>query len=174
MSASKGTSDIRPEILIDVFSEEDWSAISQIYQEGISTQMATFETQIPSWETWNASHLTSCRLKAIHDKTIVGWASLSPVSKRIVYKGVAEVSIYITSKLRGFGIGKLLLTSLIKKSEQEGFWSLQASIFPQNKASIALHKSVGFREIGYRENVSKLDDIWYDNILMERRSKIIT
>ncbi|WP_025741270.1 GNAT family N-acetyltransferase [Aquimarina pacifica] len=158
---------------IATFSEQDWPVISAIYKEGITTGQATFETKVPTWKLWNTTHLTSCRLKATLNNNTVGWAALSPVSKREVYHGVAEVSIYITSKLRGFGIGKLLLSTLIKKSEQEGFWSLQASIFSQNKVSIALHKSLGFREIGYKEKIAKLNNTWYDNTILERRSKLI-
>ncbi|WP_074405502.1 GNAT family N-acetyltransferase [Aquimarina megaterium] len=160
-------------IKIAYFTEEDWPAISAIYKEGIDTGVATFETQLPTWKAWDISHSKPCRIKAIRKNTIAGWAALSPTSKREVYKGVAEVSIYITQKYRGLGIGKLLLSKLIEESEKAGFWTLQAGIFRNNKASIDLHKSLGFREIGYREKVAKLDDIWHDNILLERRSKII-
>ncbi len=158
-------------IQILAFTQSDWPEISGIYKEGIDTGIATFETTVPSWEKWNALHIQSCRLKAILDTTIVGWAALSPTSKRKVYSGVAEVSIYITAKYQKLGVGKLLLSHLIKESEKEGFWTLQAGIFSQNKASIALHRSLGFREIGYREKVGKLNDIWYDNTLLEKRSK---
>ncbi len=161
------------DIAITNFTEEDWPVISEIYRQGIATGVATFETQIPSWEQWDAAHSTSCRLKAEMNNEIAGWAALSPVSKREVYRGVAEVSIYIASNFRKLGIGKLLLQHLIKESEAEGFWTLQAGIFSQNKASIALHKALGFREIGFREKVAKLHDIWYDNTLLERRSKKI-
>lgn len=161
------------DIAITNFTQEDWPVISEIYRQGIATGVATFETQIPSWEQWDAAHSTSCRLKAEMNNEIAGWAALSPVSKREVYRGVAEVSIYIASNFRKLGIGKLLLQHLIKESEAEGFWTLQAGIFSQNKASIALHKALGFREIGFREKVAKLHDIWYDNTLLERRSKKI-
>ncbi|GAA4276674.1 GNAT family N-acetyltransferase [Aquimarina mytili] len=160
-------------IQITYFTKADWLAISSIYKEGIDTQVATFENQIPTWETWDMAHIKSCRLKAIIKGEIVGWAALSPTSKREVYKGVAEVSIYIASKYRNLGIGKLLLSRLIEKSEEAGFWTLQASIFSTNIASITLHKSLGFREIGYREKIGKLNDIWYDNTILERRSKTI-
>lgn len=161
-------------IQITSFTQNDWPIISAIYQEGIDTGIATFETKVPSWEAWNATHIKSCRIKAVSKDKTVGWASLSPTSRREVYKGVAEVSIYITSKYQNLGIGKLLLSALINESEKEGFWTLQASIFSQNTPSIALHKSLGFREIGYREKVGKLNDIWYDNTILERRSKLIT
>ncbi len=161
-------------VQIEHFSKSDWPKISTIYKEGIATGIATFETNIPSWETWDASHIASCRLKAVINYETVGWVALSLASKREVYKGVAEVSIYITTKFRNLGIGALLLSALIEESEKQGFWTLQAGIFSQNKSSIALHKSLGFREIGFREKIGKLDNIWYDNIILERRSKKIT
>lgn len=160
-------------IKIEYFVSKDWPVISAIYQEGIRTEMATFETKIPTWEQWDASHLKPCRIKAITEDTIIGWAALSPASKREVYSGVAEVSIYITSKYRNLGVGKLLLSRLIEDSEKMGFWTLQAGIFSENKASIALHKQLGFREIGYREKIAKLNNKWYDNTILERRSKKI-
>ncbi|WP_438710444.1 N-acetyltransferase family protein [Aquimarina muelleri] len=155
------------------FTKQDWIAVSQIYKEGIATGIATFETQIPTWNDWNALHIKTCRIKAFNDNTIIGWTALSPTSKRNTYKGVAEISIYISTKHRNLGIGKILLEKLINESEKAGFWSLQASIFSDNKASIALHKSLGFREIGYREKIGKLNNIWYDNTILERRSEII-
>ncbi|GAA4111266.1 GNAT family N-acetyltransferase [Aquimarina addita] len=158
------------EIKIQPFDISDWSIISVIYQEGIDTKMATFETKIPTWEQWDLAHAKSCRLKAIMNNKIVGWAALSPISKRQVYKGVGEVSIYILSKYRNQGIGKSLLSALISESEKVGFWSLQASIFNTNKASLQLHTSMGFRIIGYKEKIGKLDDIWYDNTILEKRS----
>lgn len=161
-------------IQITNFSKQDWKDISGIYKEGIDTGIATFETTVPTWELWDKSHINSCRLKAVLDTETVGWAALAPTSKREVYKGVAEVSIYITSKHRNLGIGKLLLTNLIKESEKEGFWTLQASIFSNNSASIKLHSSLGFRIIGYREKIAKSNHIWYDNTILERRSKKIT
>ncbi|MFD2563877.1 GNAT family N-acetyltransferase [Aquimarina rubra] len=155
------------------FDQSDWTDVSRIYKEGINTGIATFETKVPVWEQWNQTHIQSCRLKAVLNNEIVGWAALAPTSKREVYKGVAEVSIYITSKYRNLGIGKLLLTKLIEDSEQEGFWTLQAGIFSNNTASIQLHTSLGFRIIGYREKVGKLQETWYDNTILERRSKKI-
>ncbi|WP_299246068.1 GNAT family N-acetyltransferase [uncultured Aquimarina sp.] len=163
---------MNPEIVIHPFNQSDWSDISRIYKEGIATGMATFETQVPDWNQWDQSHIKSCRLKAVINNQIVGWAALAPTSKRDVYKGVVEVSIYITSKSRNLGIGKLLLAKLIEESEQKGFWTLQAGIFSNNTASIKLHTSLGFRIIGYREKIGKLKDIWYDNTILERRSKL--
>ncbi|AXT57621.1 N-acetyltransferase family protein [Aquimarina sp. AD1] len=164
---------MKSKIEILTFSEEDWQDIAKIYKEGIDTGMATFETKIPKWEQWNQVHIRSCRLKAVLNNEIIGWAALAPVSTRDVYRGVAEISIYITSNRRNLGVGKLLLTKLIEESEKKGFWTLQAGIFSNNKASIHLHTSLGFRVIGYREKIGKLSNIWYDNTILERRSKTI-
>ena len=161
------------QIKILTFNEVDWQDIAKIYKEGMATGMATFETSIPNWDQWNQTHIPACRLKAVLNNKIIGWAALAPTSKREVYKGVAEVSIYITSNCRNLGVGKLLLSKLIEESEKEGFWTLQAGIFSNNLASIQLHVSLGFRVIGYREKVGKLNQIWYDNTILERRSKII-
>jgi len=152
---------------------DDWSLVSQIYKEGIATGFATFEKSIPSYKSWNSAHMQSCRIVAIENKTILGWAALSPVSSRCVYGGVAEVSVYISEKHRGKGVGKLLIQSLIEKSESEGIWTLQSGIFPENEGSIRLHEKAGFRRIGKRERVGRLDGIWKDNVLFERRSKTV-
>lgn len=152
---------------------QDWQAISKIYKQGINTGIATFETEVPSWEQWDNSHLKIDRLAAWSTNNIVGWAALSPVSDRCVYGGVAEVSVYVDTNYNGKGIGTQLLEHLIALSENEGIWTLQAGIFRENKASIQLHKKVGFREIGYREKIGKRNGIWYDNTILERRSKII-
>lgn len=151
----------------------DWEAVSNIYTEGIATGFATFETNTPSYQAWDAAHMTSCRIVAIENKKILGWASLSPVSSRCVYGGVAEVSVYVGSDSRGKGVGKLLMESLIKESEAAGLWTLQSGIFPENKGSIELHRKVGFRYIGKRERVGKLDGVWKDNLLFERRSDTV-
>ncbi|MEN8790223.1 MAG: N-acetyltransferase family protein [Flavobacteriaceae bacterium] len=149
----------------------DWPAVSEIYGQGIETGFATFETEIPSYDTWNQNHLPSCRLVAERGEILAGWAALSPVSGRCVYGGVGEISVYVGKEHRGFGIGKLLLKHLILESEKQGLWTLQAGIFPENKASIKLHEIVGFRKIGFREKVGKLHGVWKDNLLFERRSK---
>lgn len=151
----------------------DWQDVAQIYKEGIATGMATFETSVPSWDVWNASHLATCRFVAIENNGIVGWAALTPVSSRCVYAGVAEVSVYVTESARGKGIGKLLLKNLILASEKEGYWTLQAGIFTENKASVRIHESLGFRVVGKRERIGKLHNVWKDNYLLERRSKKI-
>ncbi|MCJ7465727.1 MAG: N-acetyltransferase family protein [Maribacter sp.] len=154
-------------------TKKDWSAVSRIYGEGIATGFATFETNIPSYEDWDKAHLKSCRVVAVNGHYILGWAALSPVSSRCVYGGVGEVSVYIAEKNRGFGIGKLLLTALIDLSEKEGLWTLQSGIFPENEGSIRLHENVGFRRIGKRERIGQLKGIWKDNLLFERRSRLV-
>ena len=165
-------------------SPELWPAVREIYREGIATGNATFETDLPDWEKWDSSHLKVCRLVAITTtgegttglpelpgKVIVlGWAALSPVSTRHVYCGVAEVSVYVAAAARGRGVGSALMQALVVASEINGIWTLQAGIFPENKASIALHKSCGFREVGIRRQIAKLGDSWRDVLLLERRS----
>jgi len=151
----------------------DWPDVRQIYWEGIQTGHATFEENPPDWATWDASHLKVCRLVARANGAVVGWAALSPVSSRCVYAGVAEVSIYVGEKARGQGVGRRLLQSLIDASEQEGFWTLQSGIFPENTASVALHKKLGFREVGRRERIGRLNGAWRDVLLLERRSSVV-
>lgn len=150
-----------------------YPAIAQIYAEGLETGIATFETKVPSWEAWDSSHLSHCRLGAFENETLLGWTALSPVSTRQVYSGVAELSIYINASARGTGVGKFLLKHLIECSEANGIWTLQAGIFSENNASISLHQKCGFRIIGYREKIAQRDGKWYDNTLMERRSTIV-
>jgi phosphinothricin acetyltransferase len=157
-------------VTIDKMAPDDWPAVRDIYLEGIATGNATFETDAPEWEQWNASHLEHCRLVARDGERVLGWAALSPVSRRKVYAGIAEVSIYVAAEAQGRGIGKLLLQSLIEDSETHGLWTLQTGIFPENAPSIALHKACGFREVGLRRRIGKLGDRWRDVVLMERRS----
>lgn len=152
---------------------EHWPAVEAIYVQGIATKNATFETESPGWDNWNARHHVHSRFVAINDQQVLGWAALSPVSSRNVYAGVAEASIYVAEVAQGKGIGKALLTALVECSEQNGIWTLQASIFPENTASIALHKSCGFREVGYREKIARLAGIWRNTIILERRSRKI-
>jgi len=152
----------------------DWPEVARIYQEGISTGLATFETMVPDYQSWDKSHIKECRLIAEAEKKIVGWAVLSPVSGRCVYGGVAEVSVYIDKITRGKGVGKALMSKLIEESEKAGYWTLQSGIFPENEASIKLHEKVGFRFLGKREKVAKTHQgIWKDNLLFERRSKTV-
>jgi L-amino acid N-acyltransferase YncA len=150
-----------------------YPAVSRIYLEGIATGNATFQTEAPSWEEWDISHLSHCRVAAFEGDEMAGWAALSPVSSRCVYGGVAEVSIYIGEKFRGKGIGKALFNELINESEAIGLWTLQAGIFPENTGSIKLHEQCGFRIIGYREKIGKMNNTWRDNIIMERRSRVV-
>lgn len=146
------------------------ASILAIYQEGISTGNATFQTAAPEWQEWDQSHIKSCRLVAIKDDKVVGWAALTPVSGRSVYAGVAEVSVYVTGSAHGQGIGKALLQELIEQSEQNNFWTLQAGIFPENTPSIKIHESCGFRIVGRRERIGKMGNTWRDTLLLEKRS----
>ncbi|MGI9067531.1 MAG: GNAT family N-acetyltransferase [Pyrinomonadaceae bacterium] len=160
-------------IHISTLTANDWEFVNSIYLEGIGTAQATFETRAPTWAEWNSNHLTAPRLVATSEEQIVGWAALTPVSSRAVYAGVAEVSVYVANDRRGKGVGRALLETLVVESEKNAFWTLQASIFPENVASLALHKSCGFREVGRRERIGKMNGVWRDTILMERRSKLI-
>ena len=160
-------------IEIREMAAEDWEPVRAIYLAGIATRQATFETEAPTWTDWNKPHLPAPRLVAVSDEEIAGWAALSPVSARPVYAGVAEVSVYVGEKMRGRGVGTLLLEALVKESEKIGVWTLQASIFPENAASVSLHKSFGFRQVGTRERIGKMKGVWRDTVLFERRSKLV-
>lgn len=157
----------------EAISEDNYPVVSQIYQNGLDTGIASFETKAKPWNEWNDHYLPFGRLVMRDDHGIYAWAALSPVSTREVYCGVAEVSIYMHADARGKGLGRQLFNQLIEVSEANGIWTLQSSIFPQNKRSIALHRSCGFREIGYRERIAVRDGIWYDNVLFERRSPVV-
>ncbi|WKB35632.1 N-acetyltransferase family protein [Terrilactibacillus sp. S3-3] len=162
------------EYRIDDMQPADWDQVKDIYLEGIKTGIATFQTECPSWDNWNQNHIDSCRLVARSGNTVLGWAALSPTSSRKCYAGVAEVSIYISGKYKGKGIGTALLKSVVRISEDKGFWTLQSAIIRENAASIALHQKCGFRELGIREKVAKMENgKWHDVVLMERRSKRI-
>ena len=152
---------------------ENWPAVREIYREGIATGNATFESELPDWEKWDNNHRQDCRLIARKEEQVLGWAALSPVSGRRVYSGVAEVSVYVAAAARGTGVGKSLLQALIAESELHGIWTLQAGIFRENAASVALHKSCGFREVGVRQRIGKLGGTWRDVLLLERRSATI-
>jgi L-amino acid N-acyltransferase YncA len=152
-----------------------WPAVKAIYQEGIATGNATFQTAAPEWTAWDAAHLPHSRLVALCDpepSLVVGWAALSPVSARAVYAGVAEVSVYIASGQRGRRIGEALLGTLITESERNGIWTLQAGIFPENIASLRIHARCGFRQVGYRERIGQMHGVWRDTVLVERRSRL--
>jgi len=150
----------------------DWDRVRQIYLEGIASGNATFEKDAPAWKEWDASHRRDCRLVARVGGEVLGWAALSPVSSRCVYEGVAEVSVYVGAGARGRGIGRLLLSTLVESSERAGVWTLQAGIFPENVASIELHKKLGFRLVGVREKLGRMNGRWRDVALMERRSTV--
>lgn len=159
---------------IDVMKASDWEQVKNIYLEGIKTGIATFQTEAPAWKNWDRGHLNSCRLVARSQNEILGWVALSPTSSRDCYKGVVEVSIYVDEKYKGQGIGTMLLTELIKQSEENDIWTLYCSIIRENTASIKMHKKCGFREIGIREKIAKMSDgVWHDTVLMERRSNTV-
>jgi len=152
---------------------EHWPAVRAIYEEGIATRNATFETSVPTWRAWNASHLAFARLVAQDGDEVLGWAALSRVSDRCAYAGVAEVSVYVKASVQGKGIGSTLLASLVGESEANGIWTLTAGIFPENISSIRLHEKAGFRVVGVRERIGKLNGRWRDVLLFERRSRIV-
>ena len=160
-------------IRIEKMTANDWDAVRAIYEEGIATMNATLETNVPDWEKWDAAHIKECRIVAKEGKTVAGWAALTPESGRCVYAGVAEVSVYIGEFFRGRGIGKLLLSELVKSSEAQGIWTVQAGILKENIASIELHKGCGFKILGVREKLGKLNGVWRDIVLMERRSSVV-
>ena len=166
---------LRPAVSFSIgpMTPGDWGEARRVYVEGIATRNATFETEPPSWEKWNAAHLPEPRLVARENGALLGWAALSPVSARVVYAGVAEVSIYVGAEARGHGVGKSLLTELISRSERAGFWTLQAGIFPENEASLALHRSCGFRVVGIHRGLGRLGGLWRDVVLLERRSDTV-
>lgn len=148
----------------------DWPDVRRIYAEGIATGNATFEQAAPEWEEWDAGKLAAPRLAAEVDGAVAGWAALSPTSKRHVYRGVAEVSVYVAAAFRGQGVGRRLLSQLVEQSEAAGVWTLQAGIFPENQASVHLHEQCGFRIVGVREKIGRMHGVWRDVLLMERRS----
>ena len=154
---------------IEELRPSDWSAVAAIYAEGIATGNATFETEVPGWEVWDAKHLPTPRLIAT-DGGVLGFAALSHVSARDCYRGVCEVSVYVAEAARGRGVGLGLLRELVKASETEGIWTLQASIFPENAASLTIHERCGFRVVGRRERIARLNDMWRDTLLLERRA----
>ncbi len=153
---------------------DDWPEVRRIYEEGIATGDATFEAEPPSWEAFDAGRLQAPRLVAQDpDGAVLGWAVLSPVSSRCVYGGVAEVSVYVAADARGRGVGSRLLGALVERAEAEGLWTLQAGIFPENEATLALHRKHGFREVGRRERIGRMDGRWRDTLLLERRSAVV-
>lgn len=158
---------------ISPLRREHWGAVRTIYAQGIATGRATFEMEVPDWKRWDAAHLQAGRLIARRGDEIVGWAALSAVSSRCVYSGVAEESTYVHADHRGHGIGSTLLRRLIQESEEHGIWTLQAGMFPENTASIAMHEKLGFRRVGRRHRIGKLHGRWRDVLLLERRSETV-
>lgn len=147
----------------------DWPAVAAIYEEGLASGLATFEVQVPSWEEWDAGHLPAPRLVAEVEGGVVGWAALSPVSRRAVYRGVAEVSLYVAAGARRRGVGRTLLDELWRRAGEAGLWTLQATIFARNAPSVALHERAGYRLVGRRERIAERDGVWHDTVLYERR-----
>lgn len=160
-------------ILLDKMLPSHWEEVKAIYEEGIATGHATFQTATPSWEEWDQSHLPACRVIAKEDDLVLGWAALTPVSGRCVYAGVAEVSVYVSAAARGKGLGRQLLQKLIEESEANQLWTLQSGIFPENLSSIKIHEACGFRIVGVRERIGQMNNIWRDNLLLERRSQLV-
>jgi L-amino acid N-acyltransferase YncA len=152
---------------------DDWESVRSIYGEGIATGNATFEEETPTWDAWDAVHLQPCRLVARNAETVVGWAALSPVSGRDCYRGVAELMIYVGERFRGGGVGRSLLRALIGCSEAQRIWTLQATVFPENEASLALLRTTGFRVVGVREGIARHRGLWRDVVLLERRSSLV-
>jgi L-amino acid N-acyltransferase YncA len=161
------------EIQIRTLGEADWPVVRGIYLEGIATGQATFETGAPEWKVWDSTHFIAPRLVAVSAEGVIGWAALGRISTRAVYAGEAEVSVYVAAGKRGSGVGRALLQKLIADSEANGIWTLQANIFPENAASVGLHKSCGFREVGRRERIGKMKGVWRDTMLLERRSHTV-
>lgn len=153
-------------------TDADWASVRQVYCEGMATGNATFEQAAPEWRQWDEGHMACCRLIAAAGMEVLGFAALSPVSRRAVYRGVAEVSVYVAEGARSKGVGRALLAALIQESEREGIWTLQAGILPENAASVALHQKLGFRVVGVREKIGAMNGRWRDVVLMERRSRV--
>jgi L-amino acid N-acyltransferase YncA len=160
-------------LLIRKLAREDWPEVAAIYEAGIATGDATFETEVPPWEAWDAAHLTEHRLVAVEDDRVAGWAALASVSDRCCYEGVAENSVYVDPARHGRGIGKALLERLVADAEQAGIWTIQTGIFPENKASVELHRRCGFRVVGTRLRLGQLGEVWRDVLFLERRSEVI-
>lgn len=160
-------------VIITPMPNDDWPAVRRIFEEGIAFGHATFETEAPPWEQWNAEHVTHSRFVARHENRVVGWIAIKRISNRLCYAGVGEVSYYIADGYRGRGIGTQLLQTAIASSEQHGFWTLTAGIFPENTASCRLVEANGFRLVGRRERIGKMNGVWRDTLLFERRSGVV-
>ena len=160
------------QVAIAALGPGDWDDVARIYAEGIETRLATFETEVPSWQAWDRAHIPEHRFMAREDGRAAGWAALAPVSSRCVYAGVAEVSVYVAAAARGRGVGTALLSALVASSEAGGVWTLEAGILPENEASVRMHERCGFRVVGRRERLGRMDGEWRDVLLLERRSRV--
>ncbi|HZU20701.1 MAG TPA: GNAT family N-acetyltransferase [Gaiellaceae bacterium] len=152
---------------------EHWPDVARIFGEGIATGNATLETEVPTWESWDAAHLAAHRFVALDGGAVVGWVAVSSVSARCVYGGVVENSVYVAEQARGRGVGRLLLERLIASTEAAGIWTIQNGIFPENVASVRLHERAGFEVVGRRKRLGKLHGVWRDVLLLERRSDVV-
>jgi len=161
------------DITLAAITPADWDRVRAIYLQGIASGQATFETDAPSWEQWDAAHHPFARLVARADGQVVAWGALSPVSRRRCYAGVAEVSVYVAAECRGRGIGRRLLEALIQESERQGIWTLQGATFADNEASLRLQQACGFRVVGRRERIGQLQGVWRDTVISERRSTVV-
>ena len=157
-------------MIIAPLTQEHYPDVKRIYEQGLATGNSTFQTSAPDWSEWDQSHISNCRIVGIENDQVIGWAALTPVSGRCVYAGVAEVSVYVDEKFRGKGYGTTLLDALIRESEKNNLWTLQAGIFPENVSSIKIHEALGFRQLGYREKIGQLKGVWRNTVLLERRS----
>jgi phosphinothricin acetyltransferase len=162
---------VTPSAVVRDLRPEDWPAVRAIFEDGIRSG-ATFETQAPSWETWDATHPV-LRFAAERERAVVGFAALAPISPRSCYRGVGDVSVYVGEEARGEGVGRALLAHLVERSEQAGYWTLTAGIFPENEASLRLHRACGFRELGMQHRLAELDGVWRDVVRLERRSTLV-
>ncbi len=156
-------------MLVRALDPDDYPAVAAVFAEGIATGLATFETAAPTWEEWDAGHFRDHRFVAELDGEVVGWVAVVPYSRRAVYRGVGEESVYIAERARGRGVGRALLEAVIESAREGGLWTLQAGIFPDNLASLELHRRLGFREVGIRERIGRLNGVWRDVILLELR-----
>jgi phosphinothricin acetyltransferase len=160
-------------VAIEELRSEHWPGVVHVFEDGIATKNATFETEAPTWEAWDSSHLPEHRLVALRAGELVGWAAVSPVSDRCCYGGVVESSVYVAENARGQGVGRRLLEELIASTEAVGIWTIEAGMFPENEGSIRLHERVGFEIVGRRKRLGKLDGVWRDVLLLERRSESV-